>query len=32
MMPGYRLLMESYGKAQEVVTKGRETKLDAVKR
>jgi hypothetical protein len=31
MMPDYRLLIESYGKAQEVVTKGRETKLDAVK-
>ncbi|HEX2749094.1 MAG TPA: isochorismatase family protein [Verrucomicrobiales bacterium] len=31
MMPDYRLLMESYGKAQEVLSKGRETKLDAVK-
>lgn len=31
MMPDYRLLIESYGKAQEVVTKGRETKLDAAK-
>ncbi len=30
MMPDYRLLIESYGKAQEVVTKGPETKLDAV--
>lgn len=31
MMPNYRLLMESYEKAQNVVTTGRETKLDAVK-
>jgi hypothetical protein len=30
-MPNYRLLMESYDKAQSVVTKGRETVLDAVK-
>lgn len=31
MMPNYRLLMESYDKAQSVVTKGRETQLDAIK-
>jgi nicotinamidase-related amidase len=31
MMPNYRLLMESYDKAQSVVTQGRETVLDAVK-
>ncbi len=31
MMPNYRLLMESYDKAQSVVRKGRETVLDAVK-
>ncbi len=31
MMPNYRLLIESYDKAQNVVTQGRETKLDAVK-
>ena len=31
MMPNYRLLMESYDKAQSVVTKGRETVMDAAK-
>lgn len=31
MMPNYRLLIESYDKAQSVVTKGRETKMDAMK-
>lgn len=31
MMPNYRLLIESYGKAQDVAKHGRETALDAVK-
>ncbi len=30
-MPNYRLLMESYGKAQEVAAKGHETNLDQIK-
>lgn len=29
IMPNYRPLMESYDKAQSVVTKGRETLMDA---
>lgn len=32
MMPNYRLIMESYDKAQSVVAKGRETRLDAAKK
>jgi hypothetical protein len=31
IMPDYRLLIESYEKAQSMVTQGRETMLDAVK-